>query len=269
MRPPTTLLRDRYIWLQRYVRERYERRMGVATSGFEYLEDRGIEGGDRAFYASAHPITTRAALQRLRPGPDDVFVDLGCGKGLAVLLAAELPFKRVIGVELAEDWAQEARENVERVRHRLRCQDVQIDTADVLEWEVPRDLSVVFLYCPFLGDVFSKALDRLITAYDEHPRPLRIVYDYPWEHNRLLATGRVAVVDIRPGRWPGTPRWWTKPEVIVTYEVFGDGEPRPRPLARRGLGRTRALERWSRPNDTAFVLRRPGEEPLRSSAPGD
>lgn len=263
---PSTLLRDQYVWLQRYVRERYERRMGVATSGFEYLEDRGIEGGERAFYASAHPITTRAALERLSPGPSDVFVDFGCGKGLAVLVAAELPFRQVLGVELAEDWAQEARENVERARPHLRCQDVRIDAEDVLEWEIPTDLSVVFLYCPFMGEVFSKALDRVIASYDEHPRPLRIVYDYPWEHNRLLDTGRVGVVDVRAARWPSLPRWWMKPEVIVTYEVVADGGPPPAPLPPRGRGFGEAMERWSRPNDTVFVLRRPGQEPLRSDA---
>lgn len=264
MKNPKTHLRNLDVRLQQYLRARYERRMGVATSGFEYLEDRGIEGGERAFYAPAHPVTTRAALERLAPSASDVFVDFGCGKGLAVLVAAELPFGRVLGVELAEDWAEEARQNVERARPRLRCPDVQIDTADVLEWEVPTDLSVVYLYCPFLGDVFSQALDRVIASYDTRRRPLRIVYNYPWEHNRLLATGRVGVIDVRPARWPSRPGWWMKPEVIVTYEVFGKGEPAPSPLPRRGLRFGEALERWSSPNDTRFVLRRPGQEPLLS-----
>jgi precorrin-6B methylase 2 len=266
MKNPKTHLRNFYVWLQQHLRARYERRMGVTTSGFEYLEDRGVEGGERAFYASAQPVTTRAALKRLDPGPGDAFADFGCGKGLAVLVAAELPFGKVLGVELAEDWAEEARRNVERARTRLTCQDVRIDTADVLEWDVPADLSVVYLYCPFLGDVFSKALDRVIASYDDHRRPLRIVYNYPWEHNRLLATGRVGVIDVRPARWPGRPGWWMRPEVIVTYEVFGEGEPPPSRLPRRGLRSGRAIERWSRPNDTRFVLRRPDQEPLRSDS---
>jgi SAM-dependent methyltransferase len=238
--------------------------MGVSTSGFEYLEDRGVEGGERAFYAPAQPLTTRAALKRLAPGSQDVFVDLGCGKGVAVLVAAQLRFGTVLGVEIADDWAEEARRNVERARPRLRCHDVRIDTADVLEWPVPEDLSVVYLYCPFLGQVFSDALDRLIASFDAHPRPLRIVYNYPWEHNRLLATGRVGVIDVRPARWPALPGWWMKPEVIVTYEVRPEGGEPPPALPRRGLRFADAMRRWSGPNDTRFVLQRPGEEPLRS-----
>ena len=268
MKSLKTQLRNLDARLQQGLRARYERRMGVATSGFEYLEDRGVEGGERAFYAPAQPITTRAALKRLDPGPSDVFVDFGCGKGVALLVAAELPFGRVLGVELAEDWAEEARRNVERARPHLVCQDVRVDAADVLEWPIPEDLSVVFLYCPFLGEVFTRALDRVIASYDEHRRPLRIVYNYPWEHNRLMATGRVATIDVRPARWPARPQWWMKPEVIVTYEVFGEGEPRPSPLPRRGLRFDEAIRRWSEPNDTRFVLRRPGQEPLTSDSPG-
>jgi SAM-dependent methyltransferase len=260
-----TGLRDSYLALQQQLRRRYERRMNVETSGFAYLEERDI-ADERVFYAPAQPVTTRAALRRLEPGPADVFADLGCGKGVAVLVAGELPFGTVLGVELSEDWAEEARRNIERARPKLRCPDVRIDTADVLEWPVPPDLSVVFLYCPFTGTVFTQALDRLIASYDENPRPLRVVYDYPWEHNTLVGTGRVAVIDVRPARWPGLPRWWLRPEVIVTYEVFGEGESPPRPLPSRAFGHRAALERWSRPNDTRFMLARPGQEPLYSDA---
>jgi len=54
------------------------------------------------------------------------------------------------------------------------------------------------MYCPFMGELCSEAMARLFSSHDRNPRPLHILYAYPWEHNRLLATGRVEVVDVHP-----------------------------------------------------------------------
>ena len=184
-----------------------------------------------------------------------------------MLVAAQLPFRAVLGVEIAEDWADAARANVQIARPRLMCANVRIDTADVLEWPVPDDLSVVYQYCPFTGDVFNGAMERIFASHDAHRRPLRLVYNYPWEHNALLASGRATVIDLRPSLWPTRPRWWLTPHVIVTYELHGKGEVPPAPLSFGGRSWTRAMERWSVPNDTRFVQEYPGRDapPLYSS----
>ncbi|MFL5781166.1 MAG: methyltransferase domain-containing protein [Thermoleophilaceae bacterium] len=247
----------------RMQRRALERRLGgVDFSGWGFLEDRGIEREDRTPYGYSPWLPIRAALRRLEPGRDDVLVDLGCGKGQALLVAAQFPFRRVIGVEIAEDWAEDARRNAERALPRLVCDDVRIDNSDALEWPIPDDLSVVYMYCPFTGDLFRRALDRLLDARDSRPRPMRLVYNYPWEHNAVLATGRATVVDVRPSLWPTRPRWWMTGNVIVTYELHSQGAPRPEPLAGRGRGRAwaNAMERWSGPNDTRFVQEFPGRD---------
>src|SRR3712207_1940229 len=89
------------------------------------LEDTGVQvdrdelGIDDPKYnryeASAWRWVPRA-LRGRKVGPDDVFVDLGSGKGRVVLAAARFPFKRVIGVEIAESLNEVARANVEAAR---------------------------------------------------------------------------------------------------------------------------------------------------------
>jgi hypothetical protein len=179
---------------------------------------------------------------------------VGAGKGTAVLLAGSLPVRRVIGVELADELAETARRNVARNRDRIRARDVDIVTADALEWPIPDDLSVVYLYSPFYGDIFVQFVQRLLDAYDANPRPLRIVYNFPFEHNRLLATGRVRVLDVAPAVWPRLPRWWMREFVIVTYGVGGGSFPAPRGVRAPSA----ALQRWSGPNDARLALERPG-----------
>ena len=44
------------------------------------------------------------------------FVDMGSGKGRALLVASELPFAKIVGVELSQELHQIAEENVRRYR---------------------------------------------------------------------------------------------------------------------------------------------------------
>ncbi len=78
----------------------FERRLGVSTSGHDYLDDE--MDTERGFYEGCQWVPVSRALRALRPGPEDVFVDLGSGKGQAMLIAGRLPYGRVLGVELGE-----------------------------------------------------------------------------------------------------------------------------------------------------------------------
>jgi SAM-dependent methyltransferase len=253
--------------LQFALQRRYDRRLGVDTSGALELDEHDDATEERIFYAAAPARMLRHTLERLRPGPEDVFVDIGSGKGLAVLVAAQLPYRRVIGVELAADLTRVAERNVERIGAHVRCQQIELVTADALEWEIPADASVVFLYCPFIGEVFDRVIDRVVASHDAHPRMLHIVYGYPFEHNRLVTRERLAVVDVNSSKWPTRPGWWQTDHVFVTYQLVPEGAGPPEPLG-GGFRQRRALEHWRRPNDTRFILYPPGGgEPIVSTSP--
>jgi hypothetical protein len=173
----------------------YERRWGADTSEHASLEDLGLgETEERNHY---EPSEWRALRRMLRPrevGEDDVFIDFGSGKGRAVLRAAQYPFRRVVGVELSEELTEVARHNLERNRHHLRVQDVELVTADVLEYEIPDDLTVVYFNNPFTGSLFGAVLARLLESLDRRPRRMRVLYRNPVEHEQIMASGRAKVL---------------------------------------------------------------------------
>jgi SAM-dependent methyltransferase len=86
------------------------------------------------------------ALRHIPVGPEDVFLDLGAGKGRVLYQAAKRPFKRVIGVEIAERLASVARANLDRNRGELRCQDIEVVTSDATDYRIPDDVTVVYLF---------------------------------------------------------------------------------------------------------------------------
>jgi hypothetical protein len=103
-------------------------------------------------------------------------------------------------VELSPELSATAAANLAASRHRLRCPDVELVTADATEWEVPTDLTVAYLYNPFRGEVFSRAMERLADMVDRRAAPLRVIYVNAVEHERLMATGRATELPPPPPR---------------------------------------------------------------------
>jgi hypothetical protein len=195
-----------------------ERLRGLHTSQVVELATVGLAHPERIDYHPSGWLSLRAALPPSDVGPEDVFADIGAGKGRVVYQAARrYGLKRVIGVELSPELADEARANLYRHRRRLRCHDAEIVTTDALAWDVPDDLTIAYMFRPFTGATFRGMVDNLIASYDRAPRRLRIVYVNPEEHDVLMATGRVRQLPIR-GLIPRLQRYdegWAR-----VYEVI-------------------------------------------------
>ncbi len=196
-----------------------ERRYGIRTSGVVELEELGLASPDRQRYKPAPWLTLRRSVAPRSISEEDVFLDLGSGMGRIVFQAAmRYPFKRVIGVELSPTLHRIASENIDRNRRRLRCRQVRLFLSDVLDYPIPDDVTVVFMANPFTGDIFTAVADRILASFDDRPRPLRIVYFNPVEHEWLMATGRFRLVKRVRGLRPG--REWSRGNSTHVYQVL-------------------------------------------------
>ena len=170
----------------------FERRYGVRTDGRTDQRNSASQPATGCITFRLTGSRCVAALSRREVSGDDVFIDLGSGKGRMVLAAAaRYPFKRVIGVELAEQLHEVARANVASSRWRLRCKDIVLVCSDVLDYEIPDDVTVVFLNNPFRGETFAGVIKNLIASADKNPRRIKVIYSNPIEEPALLGTGRL------------------------------------------------------------------------------
>jgi predicted RNA methylase len=92
-----------------------------------------------------------------------IFLDVGAGKGRALLIASRFPFKRVIGVEFAKELVEIARRNI--LRSGCRAEVVHADAA---EYMFPDDNLVVYLYNPFGPEVLRPVLKSLQKISKNH-----------------------------------------------------------------------------------------------------
>jgi len=161
-------------------------------------------------------LTLYRVFRRLDVGPDDVVVDIGSGTGRALLIASRFPFRRVIGVEREEAAYRQAEANLARCRLRPRA-PVELVRSDVLDYRLPDDVTVVFLYNPFVGRPFHHVVEALLASVDRVPRRVRVAYVNPKEQAHLAATGRFRLAARLRGLRPG--RDWARSLATHIYEV--------------------------------------------------
>lgn len=149
---------------------------------------------DRLAYFPSGWHYLRRALHHREVGPADVFIELGAGKGRVLCQAARYPFRRVIGVDISPQLIDIARENIERRRDRLRCQDVELVVADLATFDIPDEVTVAYLYHPVAGAPFQAMVDRMLASLDRAPRRLRVIYACPSLGQALVDTGRFRLI---------------------------------------------------------------------------
>lgn len=166
--------------VHRLAEEWHERRLGIRSADYIQLPELGIHNAECKPYAPAEHRTLRRVLGQLRIQENrDVFIDFGSGMGRVVVVAATYPFRKVIGVEIAPQLDKIARENVRRAWPRLRCRDIELLSADANTYAVPREVTVIFIYNSFVGEILSNVLDNIRRSLDDAPRRITLVYANP------------------------------------------------------------------------------------------
>ncbi len=123
---------------------------------------------------------------------ETVFLDVGAGKGRAMMLASQYPFLRVEGVELNADLTATAADNL-----RLWAVDPASDAlaplalhqADATRHPLPPEPTLAYLFHPFEATLLRRFLRHVQRSLKEHPRPFDLVYVNA-EHDSLLDKNR-------------------------------------------------------------------------------
>ena len=169
-----------------YTRHPFDLEFGVRTSGL--IAGRHLKSGhphDRhntAYYGVA-PSVFQAMVVRWRRSrsvasiDEFTLVDLGAGMGRAVLLASELPFREVVGVELNPTLTRIARKNaaVWRAAGRARA-PMRMVCGDAVEFRFPEGPCAAFLFNPFGAPVLRRLLRTLAKGFAGRAGQLDLLY---------------------------------------------------------------------------------------------
>jgi SAM-dependent methyltransferase len=110
------------------------------------------------------------------------FVDMGSGKGRVLLMAANYPFRRVLGVELLPALHRVAQDNLSSYKSESqRCFAIEAVCGDAREFVFPNEPLVLYLFNPLPEPGLIAMMANLDRSLSQHPRTVYVLY-----HNPLL-----------------------------------------------------------------------------------
>lgn len=122
----------------------------------------------------------------MAPIDEYTFVDFGAGMGRAVLLAAEYPFRQVVGVELNPVLLRIARKNLTLWRKSGRAHaPMSIRGGDATDFAFPEGPCVAFLFNPFGAPVLRKLLSNVERGFAGREGHFDLLY-VNYEHEGVL-----------------------------------------------------------------------------------
>jgi SAM-dependent methyltransferase len=194
----------------RRAERQFDQTRAIRTSGLKHAARTDVVG-TRWKHGHRHQaidprFDLRKALTDLAiPIEEFVFVDIGAGMGRAMFMAADLPFKRIVGVEYSTALVAALQENI-RVAGNAGGRFEAVHQ-DALMYELPTESLIIFLYNPFDCVVMTEFVDNVRRSFQAEPRRIVAIYVTPicaraWEESgfveRVARHGPADVYDTGP-----------------------------------------------------------------------
>jgi hypothetical protein len=175
---------------QRYGDAEYDWEYRVDTTSATVGWGTRLRGLLHSPYQPVEPELFRTIMNSLEIDfPKFTFIDIGSGKGRALLLASEYPFDRILGVELLPELDQIARENIRKFSASRRCSNIEAVLGDATEFNFLDRPLVVFLFHPLPEPDFRRLMTNLVGSSRQFPRPIYLIYTHPLFENLVAASG--------------------------------------------------------------------------------
>lgn len=156
-----------------------DRALGIDTTGLipDFLLAAGHAADQAANpYVGVNPNVLRAALGVIPELERFGFVDLGAGKGRAMAVASEFPFREIIGIELNPELCRIATRNAAIIaRRHPRRPRITLLQGDASTPALPEGPVVLMLYHSFARPL----VERLVTHLELSGREMYLVYVNP------------------------------------------------------------------------------------------
>lgn len=166
-----------------------ERKYRLDTTSFIQLTNLKLKGNQLKYATEYMPVnyfTLQALMHRI---PEElkqgIFLDIGCGKGRAMCVAAAFGYKQVAGIDFAKQLIDAAEKNLERTKKRHPLTQYHLAWADVLELHINEQVTTIFLFNPFDEFLVKQVIQKINSSLEKRPRRLLVLYCTP-QHEHLF-----------------------------------------------------------------------------------
>ena len=173
---------------------RGEKKYHIQTTAIDELhslEENGIDIDHATIYMPVSYPLLEAALEQSTPGKDSHFLDIGCGMGRALCVAAHRGFMKVSGIDLSRELCEAAKNNLAITKNEIPSLQYSVINNDAFYFEIPADADCLFLFNPFDEIIMSGVLANIMHSLSLHKRKMQVIYVNPLHKELFLAAGFV------------------------------------------------------------------------------
>jgi len=167
-----------------------EKKYGINTTGadeLKKLQRSGVDISHATIYMPVSYSLIEKTLEQIEPSQKKHFLDIGCGKGRAMCVAAHYGFNQLTGIDFSDKLCEAATVNLQATKLQIPAINFTVINQDAVTAEVPKDTDCIFLFNPFDEVVMKKVLSNIIKSLEVFPRQLNIIYSNPLQKNLFTA----------------------------------------------------------------------------------
>lgn len=174
---------------------RGEKKYGIHTTGadeLKTLDKKGIDISHATIYMPVSYDLLEELFEQLNLStlkPLNHFLDIGCGKGRALCVAAHQGFNKVTGIDFSKELCLSAEKNLELTKQKYPSLNYTVINNDAFYFEIPADVDCIFLFNPFDEIIMSGAVQNVKTSLQLAPRPLSVLYVNPLHKELFINAG--------------------------------------------------------------------------------
>lgn len=169
-----------------------EKKYGIKTTGADelrHLEILDIDITHSTIYMPASYDLLETVFAKINISSFKHFVDIGCGKGRALCVAAAMGVKKVTGVELSKQFCKITEANLGSIKQQGYQFNADIKNNDAFYFEIGEDVDLIFLFNPFDEIIMSAVVENIEISLRKKGRPIAIVYLNPIQKYLFLDAG--------------------------------------------------------------------------------
>lgn len=171
----------------------FEKKFNIKTLSIVNLKDltlAGINSSENHHYQGASYYILFKVFDVLPSElKNKAIIDYGCGKGRALFVAEACGFKKLIGVDIAKELIEDAKNNELVYSKKNINSEFIFEFEDATKHVIPNDAEVFYFFNPFGKQILQDVLTNIKNSLLNHPRTIYCIYLNPLYHSIFEENG--------------------------------------------------------------------------------
>ncbi len=172
---------------------RGERKYQLHTTGVSIIKNQKLRNPHAAhsneYMPANYTLMEKTFAVVNRHTHNKTFLDIGCGKGRAMFVAAVSGFNDISGIELYPPYCIDIKEWIMAHEKDYPHVTFSVSCTDAVTYNIPDTVQTIFFYNPFDEIIMAKVVALIMKSLKRVYRPLFIIYLSPLYKQQFINEG--------------------------------------------------------------------------------